>query len=512
MASALGGKLSREDYRRQKDLEAARKAGTAPAEVDEEGREINPHIPQYISKAPWYLDTGAPSLKHQRNQKEAEQRDIIDLDAHRRRGKAGPAATKYRKGACENCGAMTHKTRDCVERPRKLGAKWTQKDIKPDELVADVDVNDYDAKRDRWSGYDAAAHMKIMEEYEKIEEARRKLKANQLDKEGPSSTAEAKKISKHGEFMSDDEDGDDEERYAEQADMVGQKVDTKSRTTVRNLRIREDTAKYLLNLDLNSAYYDPKTRSMRDNPNKDVPPEEAVFAGDNFVRYTGESSKMAQVQMFAWESSERGGDAHLQANPTQAQLLHSEYVKKKEQLRASVHDSILAKYGGEEHLKAPPKELLLAQTENYVEYSRTGRVIKGQERAKAKSKYQEDVLINNHTAVWGSFWADGRWGYKCCRSFIKNSYCTGLEGIEAANASNLLTSSAEQSEEPARSLVELHQEQQKEQKKKGKRKAENDRDEDSIRRKVFDISDEQLEDYQKSRQHYDDPMANYVDK
>jgi len=30
--------------------------------------------------------------------------------------------------------------------------------------------------------------------------------------------------------------------------------------------IREDTAKYLLNLDVNSAYYDPKTRAMHENP------------------------------------------------------------------------------------------------------------------------------------------------------------------------------------------------------------------------------------------------------
>jgi pre-mRNA-processing factor SLU7 len=61
------------------------------------------------------------------------------------------------------------------------------------------------------------------------------------------------------------------------------------KTTISNLRIREDVPKYLRNLDLESAYYDPKTRAMRANPNPHADPDELAFAGDNFVRHTGDA-------------------------------------------------------------------------------------------------------------------------------------------------------------------------------------------------------------------------------
>ena len=74
----------------------------------------------------------------------------------------------------------------------------------------------------------------ILSEYEKIEEARRKLKASELEKQ--STTELAKKTGERsGEFSSDDEE-EDEDKYAESSDMPGQKVNTKTRTTIRNLR------------------------------------------------------------------------------------------------------------------------------------------------------------------------------------------------------------------------------------------------------------------------------------
>jgi pre-mRNA-processing factor SLU7 len=192
---------------------------------------------------------------------------------------AGPAAKKYRKGACENCGAMTHSKSDCLERPRKKGAKFTNSNIAADELIQTV-KGGYDAKRDRYNGYDPAAHANVYKEYQAMEEERKKLREEEVDKQTSNelaAVAKKGKVEDDDAFGSSDEDEHDDDKYADEGDAVGQKLDTKNRVSVRNLRIREDTAKYLLNLDTESAYYDPKTRSMRDAPVKGNP-EEVGFA------------------------------------------------------------------------------------------------------------------------------------------------------------------------------------------------------------------------------------------
>jgi pre-mRNA-processing factor SLU7 len=74
--------------------------------------------------------------------------------------------------------------------------------------------------------------------------------------------------------------------------------DPRIKTTARNLRIREDTAKYLRNLDPNSAYYDGKSRSMRENPNPNLEEEQQTFKGDNSWRLTGDHMTLVEHEEF----------------------------------------------------------------------------------------------------------------------------------------------------------------------------------------------------------------------
>uniref|UniRef100_A0A6I8QLA6 Pre-mRNA-splicing factor SLU7 n=1 Tax=Xenopus tropicalis TaxID=8364 RepID=A0A6I8QLA6_XENTR len=527
-------KMTREDWRKKKELEEQRKLGNAPAEVDEEGKDINPHIPQYISSVPWYVDPSKrPTLKHQRPQDEKQKHFTLMGDWYKKGVMEGSIATKYRQGACDNCGAMTHKKKDCFERPRRVGAKFTGANIAPDEHDQPQLMLDYDGKRDRWNGYNPEEHMRIVEEHAKVDLAKRTLKAQKLQEELASG-----KLSEQVERDRNSED-EDEDKYADDIDMPGQNFDSKRRITVRNLRIREDTAKYLRNLNLNSAYYDPKTRAMRENPYSDAgkTPEEVSYAGDNFVRYTGDTISMAQTQLFAWEAYEKGSDVHLQADPTKLEVLAKSFKVKKEDFEHEQKKSILEKYGGQEHLNIPPTELLLAQTEEYVEYSRHGTVIKGQEKAVAKSKYEEDILINNHICIWGSYWKEGRWGYKCCHSFVKMSYCTGEAGkdINVSSKHNAFV------------LNTIHQEKLKEKKKKKKHRKSGDSDSDNDEKKKKDKlkkalnaeearlkqveemmqlderkrgynsvyesrepTEEEMEAYRMKRQRPDDPMASFL--
>jgi pre-mRNA-processing factor SLU7 len=255
-------------------------------------------------------------------------------------------------------------------------------------------------------------------------------------------------------------------------------------------RSREDTAKYLHNLDTESAYYDPKSRSMRDNPHAStgVDPSQVSFAGDNFARVSGDTVELANTQLFAWEAESKGlSQVHPQANPSQAELLRKEFKSKSTDLQLAKQRAVLEKYGGAEYLDGPDglasaakkwlpstgstpvdsgiagrkqqgpaagppavdRQVRFGVSTQLVEYSRDGRLhkVSGKtvvrettHRVPIVSKYEEDLFTNGHRTVWGSYFHKGAfsWGYEDDHSLLRNSYCTGEAGREANDEAHAL--------------------------------------------------------------------------
>ncbi|KAK1267066.1 Pre-mRNA-splicing factor SLU7 [Acorus gramineus] len=489
MATASMAFKSREDHRKQLELEEARKAGLAPAELDEDGKEINPHIPQYMSSAPWYLNAERPSLKHQR------------------KWKSDPNYTK----AC--CGAMTHDSKSCMDRPRKVGAKYTNMHIAPDEKVETFEL-DYDGKRDRWNGYDPSTYSRVIERFEAIDEARRKyLKEQQLKK------LEEKNNNQNGEDEASEEEDDEDDLKVDEA-----KVDESKQMDFAKVEKRVRTT--------GGGSTGTVRHSMREDPLPDSDPNEKFYVGDNQYRVSGQALEFKQLNIHAWEAFEKGQDVHMQAAPSQAELLYKNFKINKEKLKSEMKETVMEKYGNAASEEQLPKELLLGQSEREIEYDRAGRIIKGQEIALPKSKYEEDVYINNHTSVWGSWWKDHQWGYRCCRQTIRNSYCTGSAGIEAAEeATELMKANLarkEATEDKPKSIQEkqlaswgteipedlvLDEKLLAEALKKEDERKREERDERKRKYNVKwndEVTAEDMEAYRMKKVHHDDPMKDLL--
>jgi hypothetical protein len=456
-------------------------------DVSAAAKERNEYIPSFISKKPFYAvdETGGENdyLEHQRLQKQEQDSKWYD-----RGKKAGPAATKYRKGACENCGAMTHKKKDCLSRPRKAGAKFTGKGIESDEVIEDVQLG-FDAKRDRWNGYDASNFDDVVDRYKVEEELRKKVKE-----------------AKDGDKSDEEDEGD---KYDAETDMG-----RKQATSTRNLRLREDTAKYLLNLDLDSAKYDPKTRSMVDSGVTSDSASQLV-AEDGFQRASGDAAEFERAQRYAWETQERGdkNKLHLQANPTSGEIMRKKELKEADETKAARAKALADKYGTQEKFTDDAlRKTAVTESERYVEYDERGR-IKGAPKIKAKSKYPEDVLLNNHTSVWGSWWSNFQWGFACCHSTVKHSYCTGDAGKEAFELADRMRTGVDLEEVPKavawkeEEALQEHVPNAPDHAEKAKQAATRKR---TLKQMASGADDEDMEEYRRKRTMAADPMGGYL--
>lgn len=145
-------------------------------------------------------------------------------------------------------------------------------------------------------------------------------------------------------------------------------------------------------------------------------------------------------------------------------------------------------------------------------------------------------LVNNHTKVWGSFWKDGIWGYGCCQSNIKSSYCGGEALIEAIKDSEGRLQSHINEPQPKPSLLDQYVANIQTDKPKAKQikksknmigegevdldkeklqkelKKENERSSNKGKKRLAEteVTEESLEAYRLTKSHREDPMAKYL--
>jgi len=404
------------DRQKSRSEHEARASGQLPPEVDvKTGSMINPHNPEFITKRPWYLGGGdeGPSLDHQASQKTQQEKlelslqqadDLVDIE--RRRLKDAKKRNKFHVGMWVEALKKNRKPYRICQITR-IAKKGTVFDLKYDDGATETNIKmkksersaknprikitnsgnrsfqvdhalhgkeTYDSKRDKYHGFEVQHHQeRVREMHAERDAIRRKIRAAESQKEGKEKGDKASGSDTDSDYDSDaGTDSEDEfvqkdsdakvhtSRLARQGGVGGAQM----KVTARNLRIREDTAKYLRNLDPNSAYYDPKSRSLRDNPNPEADPSELQFAGDNFARISGDAVGLAQTQVFAWDISNKtggnsavGGDVvaasssiHPQANPSQAELMRKKFTTQSFDLKKRQKKAVLDKYGGAEHL------------------------------------------------------------------------------------------------------------------------------------------------------------------
>ena len=316
---------------------------------------------------------------------------------------------KYRAGACENCGAITHVKKDCLDRPRKVGAKYSGQNFKGDEHIRELDF-DYEAKKDRWNGYNPESYQEVIDDFDltnqKIEERHKK--------QGTDANEEFKERLLNRQYLDTE-------------------FDPKTKSSF-SLRQKGDKAKYLENLDDTGLVYDGKSRAMNGTSNPYQDPQFQDFNGDNFNRLSGDTMNLIEQENFTWQHvKQNNSELNSVAMPTLTEMLFKKSRAQSNIAKGKMYEEIQQRYGGSQHF-ADRIEDLIASKEQYEEYDENGKIVNRHLSAKqGKSKYPEDVYPQDHTNVWGSWWnKELGWGFACCHGTDRNAICLGDKGKKMA--------------------------------------------------------------------------------
>ncbi len=387
---------------------------------DASGNRINDYVPAYITKRPWYYNSEAlkdnsnsrkrnlieelekettkERFKHQRIDPDAEilpnnlpkkGKGIVDhvetaktlenqSDVSKEKEMTGGPIEKTRnqrlrshiqssgKVICKNCGSRRHRTRDCLEKPKKIKFKFRTHSnavqTNADGFLVRTDTNNYDEKRDRWHGYDPSkdynGQLEQMEQKAKtLEDKYRSDLEKQEDHK--TNTFEEDEIEEMLDLGLVD---DVEELRRKNSDDKGSStllmqhnplaLDDGARVPVRSL---DDKPQYLKVIKTGEELrFNPKSRVYKDL-------KKGYLNGrGQFVPYlNGEAAQFEKMKTFThgvqknreekWENGEIESvtDLHfaVEASPTAVMLAAKKKEKEVSEMREKRRKELLLKYG-----------------------------------------------------------------------------------------------------------------------------------------------------------------------
>lgn len=289
----------------------------------------NEHIPRYIKTQPWFYEQSGSQdylIHHRQSQDKKNLFDIennqvakIGLDIsdrvikRRLDTKHGPNEKQ-----CDNCGQWGHLKKDCLERPKKTKHKQVAEEQNASVEIRDDDNLNYDAKKDRWFGYTGDAYDQVVNKWEverkADEETANIFTSPQYDRD------EEIELFKLG-LMKDSKGLLRQREISEQERQLG-------RTSVR---LREDKAAYLNDINSSESKYDPKSRIYKSEDTGYIDEKSKMFRR----HLTGEGLQLEQLSQFNRQHARQEGikdavqdrrklEHVLIANPTKYEKLMKE--------------------------------------------------------------------------------------------------------------------------------------------------------------------------------------------
>ena len=260
------------DRREKEELNEQRRLGLAELERDVvTGKELAPTISDTFTNAPWFYKTDGPTLAHQAKQETTLAPTSIDDTHVTRQLESDQKTKKFQPGACTNCGSKSHKTKECTERKRKVGAKFQGSATQLTTVVSTGAAPSFEQKRDRWAGADS--HDELWKRQQAIEEQNRATVAEE-------------------EAMS-------EEEVKAKRRRLEKESDTSSRALLGTALRDQDSLPKYLQTENKDAYYDPRSRALRENKNAAA----GEYKGDDVLNFSGAYRTANEQRLFLYQQS-----------------------------------------------------------------------------------------------------------------------------------------------------------------------------------------------------------------